>query len=150
MPPGSTAPLARAGDTILGRGQDLRFSRARAGAIVANLNSGSFLNRWQIIQRATMPALDCHHWRVDHVEWRRQRHVFSGVGYSFALEVHSLISPGPGKPWSLMVVVEHWWASDKKPVKTLTWARRLAGNSTAIFSWARSHEAVRRATGATD
>jgi hypothetical protein len=61
--------------------------------------------------------------------------------------IHTLASAAHRQSCSLIVVVERWWTGDKQPVRTLTWARRLSGNSTAIFGWARDHESVRRATG---
>jgi hypothetical protein len=114
---------------------------------LANLNSRSFLNRWQMIRHATMPSPESVHWRVADVEWRRERHAFAGGNCSFAIEVHTLASAAHRRGWSLMVVVEHWWTGDKQALRTLTWARRLTGNSTTIFGWVRDHETVRRATG---
>lgn len=115
---------------------------------MANLNSRNFLDRWQIVHLATIPGPESEHWHVDGVDWRRQRHAFTGGGYSFAVEVHRLAFLRPGKAsWSLMVVTEHWWGDGKEPLRTSSWARRLAGSSAAIFGWARDHEAVRRATG---
>jgi hypothetical protein len=114
---------------------------------LANLNSGSFLNRWQIVHRATIPSPDCERWHVSGVDWHRQRHSFAGGGYSFAVEVHTLAFGRVEKPtWSLMVVVEHWWGSEKEAMRTTTWTRCLAGTSAAIFNWVKDHEAVRRAT----
>ncbi len=115
---------------------------------MANLNSRGFLDRWQIVQRATIPTADCEHWQVGEVDWHRHRHAFAGGGYSFAVEIHRLACSRPGKSsWSLMVVVEHWWGADKEALKMSSWARLLAGSSAAIFTWVRDHEAVRRAMG---
>ncbi len=115
---------------------------------MANLNAASFLNRWHIVQRATMPTPESVCWEVAGVEWRRERHAFTGGAYSFAVEVHTLASLTRDKAaWSLMVVVEHWWASGRKALKTTTWVRRLSGSSATIFAWVRDHEAARRATG---
>ena len=114
---------------------------------MANINSNSFLNCWQIIHRATIPSPDCERWQVSGVDWHRQRHAFLGGGYSFTVEVHALEFTGDNKaPWSLMVVMEHWWQCDREPLRTTTWARRLSGNSGAIMRWMKDHEAVRRAT----
>jgi len=113
---------------------------------LANLNSGTFLNCWQIVHRATMPGADAEHWRVSEVDWHRQRHAYTGADYSFTIEVHKLASARAEASWSLIVVVEHWWQSNKVPLRTTTWARRLSGSSAAIMSWVRGHEAVRRAT----
>jgi hypothetical protein len=61
--------------------------------------------------------------------------------------VHTLTFALRDKPhWSLMVVVEHWRLGDREVLKTDTWARRLSGSSAAIISWAKNHDAVRRAT----
>jgi hypothetical protein len=115
---------------------------------MTKLNSRGVLDRWQIVQRATIPGAECENWQVDGVDWRRQRHAFAGGGYSFAVEIHRLACARPGKSsWSLMVVVEHWWGADKEVLKTASWARRLSGSSASIFAWVRDHEAVRRAMG---
>jgi hypothetical protein len=96
----------------------------RAKIILANLNSGTFLNRWQIVHRTTIPSPDCGRWQVSGVDWR-QRHSFTGGGYSFAVEAHTLAFGRAEKPtWSLIVVVEHWWGSDKEVLRTTTWTRR--------------------------
>ncbi len=114
---------------------------------MANLNSRSFLDSWQIIRSATAPSPDCKRWQVGDVDWQRQRHAFTGDGCSFAIEIHRLVCAGSGAAsWSLMVVSEHWWGEDKEALKSSSWARRLSGSSAAIFAWARKHEAVRRAT----
>jgi hypothetical protein len=115
---------------------------------VANLSSNSFLNRWHILHRATIPNPECAQWQVGGVTWRRQRHAFAGDGYSFAVEVHTLAFPREGKrAWSLMVVTEHWWGRDKEVLRSTTWAKRLAGDARSIWNWVREHEAVRRAAG---
>lgn len=94
-----------------------------------------------------MPTPESVCWEVSGVEWRRERHAFTGGAYSFAVEVHTLSSLSRDKAaWSLMVVVEHWWASGRKALKTTTWVRRLSGSSAAIVAWVCDHEAVRRAT----
>jgi hypothetical protein len=114
---------------------------------MANLNRSSFLDCWQIIRAATAPGPDCARWQAGGVDWRRQRHAFSGDGCSFAIEIHRLAFVRPGAAsWSLMVVIEHWWGADKEALKSTSWARCLSGSSAAIFAWARTHEAVRRAT----
>ncbi|HUK10318.1 MAG TPA: hypothetical protein VLX09_20775 [Stellaceae bacterium] len=114
---------------------------------MANLNSSGFLNCWQIVYRATLPSPDCERWHASGVDWRRQRHTYMGGGYSFTLEVHTLAFAPTDKPhWSLMVVVEHWRQGDKDVLRSTTWARRLSGSTAAITSWAKNHEAVRRAT----
>lgn len=115
---------------------------------MANINSSSFLNCWQIVHRATIPNPDCERWRVSEVDWHRQRHTFAGGGYSFAIEVHTLVAAPKDNPtWSLMVVVEHWSDREHEALRTTTWARRLTGNSNTIVGWVKSHEAVRRKIG---
>jgi hypothetical protein len=105
------------------------------------VNNRNFLNLWQMVYRASVPSPVQTKWRVGEVEWRKERHSFSGVDYAVSTEVHHLRSrPPAGRSWSLMVVTEHWWGDDGKPMKSASWARVLEGNPSVIAAWLKSNE----------
>ena len=110
------------------------------------VNDHNFLNFWQILYRATTPRTGQTRWRVGDVDWRKDRHSFSGVDYAVTLEVHHLrYVPRSGASWTLMVVSEHWWDGDGEVLKSNSWARAVAGNPKAIMAWLRAQDAVRAA-----
>ncbi len=110
------------------------------------VNDRNFFNLWQILYRATCPRPGQAHWRVGDVDWRKERHSFSGVDYAVTLEVHHLrCTPRGGASWTLMVVTEHWWDGSEELVKSVSWARVISGNPKAITTWLRGQEKVRSA-----
>jgi hypothetical protein len=95
----------------------------------ANLNRNSLLNRWQIVHRARIPSPDCARRQVSGVDW--YRNVTRSLWRSFLRHrgASARLRSKRHSPWSLMVVVEHWWGSDKDVLKTATWARRPSGST---------------------
>ena len=108
------------------------------------VNDRNFLNLWHMIYRATCPGLDATRWRVGEVEWRKDRHSFTGAAYSSAHEVHVLERGGGA--WRLLVVNEYWWEEDHEIVKSAVWARMLRGPAKAALAWALAQEKRQRAT----
>jgi len=103
------------------------------------VNDKSFLNLWQIVYRATVPSATHDHWRVSEVDWRRQRHHFSGESYSFSIETHTLSCLAKSRSgWSLFVVVENWWDQDHETMRSSVWARSYTGNKRSIIEWFKS------------
>lgn len=110
------------------------------------VNDRNFFNLWQILYRATCPTPTHAHWRVGDVDWRKDRHSFSGADYSVTLEVHHLRrSAASGTRWSLMVAAEHWWDETGHPLKTMNWARVITGDAVSIITWLKGQEKVRLA-----
>ena len=100
-----------------------------------SVNDKNFLNAFQLLYRATNRS-GAARWKVGEVEWRRERHSFSGSDYAVSLEVHCLGGAG----WTLMVFAEHWWDGGQNLLKTQTWARVLDGNPKAVLAWMRAQE----------
>lgn len=110
------------------------------------VNDRNFFNFWQILYRATCPTPNQTHWHVGEVDWRKERHSFSGVDYAVTLEVHHLrYSAREHASWRLMVAMEHWWDAQGEPLKDTSWARVIAGNPKAIITWLQGQEQVRAA-----
>lgn len=100
------------------------------------VNDKNFFNLWQMLFRRTCPGFESTCWHVDDVEWRKDRHSFSGGDYSFASDVHCLTkSSTKGPDWQLLVVIEYWWDRDRETLRSTTWARVLSGSQKAIVSW---------------
>jgi hypothetical protein len=111
---------------------------------VKSLSDKAFINLWQIIYRATNSSPEIDRWRVDEVDWRRQRHRYSGESYSFSIETHWLTCSRNRKSgWVLLVVVEHWWDGEHEPLRTTVWTRTLAGSRRAIIDWFREQGRIR-------
>lgn len=110
------------------------------------VNDRNFFNLWQILYRATCPNPGQAHWHVGEVDWRKDRHSFSGADYAVMLEVHHLRYASSGDAsWSLMVTVEHWWDGHGEPLKTANWARATSGSPKSITTWLQGQEKVRAA-----
>jgi hypothetical protein len=110
------------------------------------VNDRNFLNFWQILYRATCPSPAQTHWHVGDVDWRKDRHSFSGTDYAVTLEVHLLRRTArDGGAWALMVATEHWWHASAEPLRSTSWARVLEGNPRVITSWLQRQDKVRSA-----
>lgn len=110
------------------------------------VNDRNFFNYWQILYRATCPSPSQTHWRVGDVDWRKERHSFSGVDYAVTLEVHHLRRVArDSESWTLMVAMEHWWDGNGESLKDTSWARVINGNPRTIVSWLHRQEKVRTA-----
>lgn len=103
------------------------------------VNDRNFLNRWQILHRATCPGLHATSWQVGDVVWRKDRISFAGSACAVTLELHHL--ERASARWTLLVVAEHWWDGKNEPIKATTWARALAGSPKAIVAWLREQSA---------
>ena len=100
------------------------------------VNDKNFFNLWQMLFRKTCPGFESTCWRVDDVEWRKDRLSFSGGDYSFAADVHCLTKRSTKvAEWQLLVVIEYWWDRDREILRSTTWARVLSGSQKAIVSW---------------
>jgi hypothetical protein len=112
------------------------------------VNDRNFFNYWQILYRATCANPNQTHWRVGDVDWRKERHSFSGPDYAVILEVHCLryVARDSGS-WTLMVAVEHWWDGNGESLKDTIWARVINGNPRTIVGWLQRHEKLRAAIG---
>ncbi|HUK09006.1 MAG TPA: hypothetical protein VLX09_14120 [Stellaceae bacterium] len=108
-----------------------------------NLNSRSFVWAWQALYGASNPNHLKDHWRVDGVEWRKERHAYWGVDYSVQHEVHRLeYRHGNKQDWELLVVVERWWGADRdKSIRDICWARAITGRPDRILAWLRKQGA---------
>jgi len=103
-----------------------------------SLNDKSFRNLWQMIYQATSSSPEADHWQVAGVDWRRQRHHYSGPDYSFSIETHLLTCNRAGRSeWSLLVVTEHWWDAKHDPLQSHMRLHSLAGSKRAIIEWFR-------------
>jgi len=110
------------------------------------VNDRNFFNYWQILYRAACPNPNQTHWRVGDVDWRKERHSYSGVDYAVTLEVHHLRRLArDGTGWALMVAMEHWWDENGESLKDTIWARVIDGNPRAIIGWLQRQEKVRAA-----
>jgi hypothetical protein len=114
------------------------------------VNDRNFFNLWQILYRATCSRPGQTHWRVGDVDWRKERHSFSGADYAVTLEVHHLRRHRQDEAsWTLMVVTEHWWDGNGEPLKSMNWSRAIGGNPKTITAWLRGQDSVRSALVAT-
>ncbi|HTO65552.1 MAG TPA: hypothetical protein VMM15_30350 [Bradyrhizobium sp.] len=101
-----------------------------------SLNDRSFHSLWQMVYRAAAGSSDADRWRVGDVDWRRQRHHYSGPDYSFSIETHLLTVDQRGRSaWTLLVAIEHWWDSAHAPLRSSMRLHALAGNKRAIIEW---------------
>jgi hypothetical protein len=107
-----------------------------------NLSGPSFYRLFDLLASMTNPGLKLAHWKVDGVDWERQRHSFTGPSHGFGVEIFTLRRPG-ARGWVLMVIKEYWWAGEEnKALKSLHWSRPLRGRRGDVIAWFRVQEAA--------
>jgi hypothetical protein len=100
------------------------------------VNDKNFFNQWHMLHRSTCPGYEQTRWRVGEVDWKKDRHSFSGSDYSVTLEVHCLhCKPLKGAGWKLLVMVEYWWNDKRESLRSMSWARVVEGNQKSILNW---------------
>ena len=101
----------------------------------------SFFRLFDLLASLTNPGLKRSHWTHDGVQFERERHSVMGPKHGLAIEIFTLERPGR-HGWSLMVTKEYWWAGEEsKALKSLRWARPVAGRRADILSWLAAQEA---------
>ncbi len=102
------------------------------------VNDKDFFNTWQMVYRSTCPSPTETHWKVGDVDWSKSRHSFFGGSYGNSTEVHVLRrSNGRTGSWSLMVVIENWWAGKSDPCRSSIWSKVVAGDAKSVVAWMR-------------
>jgi hypothetical protein len=97
-----------------------------------------FLHAWQTLRAASQPGPEASSWRVGAVTWRRTRLSQSCADFSVVQDAYALEHPGPGVHWGLLVVMETWWDSKHRVIRSQVWATHLSGSKTALQDWIRS------------
>jgi hypothetical protein len=101
----------------------------------------SFYLLFDTLVGVTNPGLKRSDWKRDGVDFRRERHSFTGPRHGLAVEIFTLTRRG-GRGWSLMVFKEYRWAGEEnKALKNLRWARPTAGKRQDILAWLRAQDA---------
>ncbi len=84
------------------------------------------------------------HWSIDGVEWRRERHSYSGASHGFTIEVTTgtcATGVRSGRPgWALRVVKEYWRDGRGQSTRDLQWAHVEAGSRADILDWLKRQE----------
>jgi hypothetical protein len=76
---------------------------------MSSLNSHAFFRQWQMLYDASNPDHLEDRWKVDGIDWTKERHAYWGENYSTQYEVHRLVHwEGRELAWQLLVVVERW------------------------------------------
>jgi hypothetical protein len=102
--------------------------------------SPSLFRTFDLLLAATNPGLKLAQWRLDDVEWTRERHSFSGATHGFAVEVTTLTRSGR-QAWTLLVVKEFWWMGEQsKDIRSTQWAKLLAGRRKDALDWMSEQE----------
>lgn len=87
------------------------------------------------MRSATAPSRDAACWTVSGVDWRLSRQSFVTPECAATIETHSLDCRAARGPWSILVVVEHWWGPGRVALKSAVWARQLSGSRAAVIAW---------------
>ena len=102
---------------------------------MTRIGDRGFLFAWQTIRAATQPNSDATTWQVAGVRWSRHRYSQTAPGHAVSIEVHRLDYAGRGDAWGLMVVAEHWWDGQHKPLRNNLWATHVSGSRQRIAEW---------------
>lgn len=109
-----------------------------------SLSQPSFFRVFDLLLGGANPGFKLSSWTHDGVNWERERHSFAGANHGQTIEIVTVTRPGK-RGWSIMIVKEYWWAGkENKPLKTLRWAKPLAGQRTHILEWFRAQEVALR------
>lgn len=102
-----------------------------------SIHSKTFLDVWQALYHQSNPGPAASNWRCDDVEWTRETYRVGGQAYSFHTEAHVLSRDGDARSaWTLLVVVERWWAPGQRDVlKTTQWRQVLKGKDKHVLDW---------------
>jgi hypothetical protein len=86
--------------------------------------------------------LNAARWTIDGVDWRRERHNYSGDSHGFTVEVTTGTSAR--KPsWNLIIVKEYWRKAEAgEGFKTLQWAQVTSGRRADVDAWLRRQERI--------
>jgi hypothetical protein len=107
-----------------------------------NLASPSLFRVVDLLLGKGNPTLKRSHWSYGDVACERERHSYSGLSHSFAIEVMTLTRPGR-HGWKLMVVKEFWWAGNHgRETRNTHWAQLLSGNRNDALAWLREQEKI--------
>jgi hypothetical protein len=102
---------------------------------MARFGSAAFWRLFHEVAYGTNPNASVDRWRVEDVEWIRERHAFWGRDYSIQMTVHTLVCSGR-RPWKLLAVVESWWGEDRsKAIKSQEWCRPARGQPNDVAGW---------------
>jgi hypothetical protein len=82
-------------------------------------------------------------WKVDGIDWTKERHAYWGENYSTQYEVHRLVHwEGRELTWQLLVVVERWWGPDRKRcIRNVSWCRAVSGKPDKVLAWFKKRSA---------
>lgn len=102
-----------------------------------SLHDKSFFWAWDRLYSESNPGREKDRWVVDGVLWLKERHAYWGVSYSIQLEVHQLETQLHQKgKWKILVVVERWWAEDKREcVRDQFWCKLVQGRAELVRAW---------------
>ncbi len=97
---------------------------------------------FRIVDRLLAPAssrVPLIRWSIDGVDWRRERHSFSGPSHGFTVEVCT--ATNTTKPqWILLIVKEYWRDANDKSIKAMQWAHVENGNRADVALWLEQQE----------
>jgi len=110
---------------------------------MSSLNSRAFFRQWQMLYDASNPDHLKDRWKVDGIDWTKERHAYWGENYSTQYEVHRLVHwEGRELEWQLLVVVERWWGPDRKTcIRNVSWCRAVSGKSDKVRAWFKKRSA---------
>lgn len=106
------------------------------------LNNRSFFWQWQTVYASSNPGHQKDRWKIDGVDWTKERHAYWGDQYSVSLEVHRLeYRRNDNVEWQLLVVIERWWGPDRqKGIRDTTWCKLISGRADRVRAWLRKQE----------
>lgn len=100
-----------------------------------------FLQAWHTLRAATQPGPEATSWQAGGVRWHRTRLSHACAEFSTMHDAYSLVHAGPGARWHLLVVMETWWDSGHRIVRSQVWATHMSGSKAALQDWIRSEAA---------
>ena len=110
------------------------------------LGDTKFLNLFALLAVASCPDRECCAWRVEGVEWRRERMAHKGPDFIAQIETHILTRAGLNG-WALLIGHETWWDGRKHDAfRNGKWVHVVNGNRATILKWFAERERDLEAT----
>ncbi|MFQ5562395.1 MAG: hypothetical protein ACE5FO_02385 [Parvularculaceae bacterium] len=104
-----------------------------------SLADASFFRAFDALADAGNPGLKKNLWDFAGAQWRRDRYSLSGPEFTVVIEAF-MIRHTSRPCWKLLVAKEHWWGEDREIVKSVRWARPIAGIRADVLAWFRKLE----------
>jgi len=104
------------------------------------LGDSKFFNLFALLAASSNPDRNRDAWRVDMVDWTRERLSHKGPNHALQIELHTLIRGGR-RGWTLLCGHETWWDAGKLDAfRNGRWTHLAHGARGDVIAWFQERE----------